>query len=54
MMEIVTYLLTTVYALTALLRTREVYHNQGYVLQSNDGKKKFRHIVTVLAYITSW
>lgn len=54
MMEVVTYLLTMVYALSALLRTREVYQNQGYVLQSNDARKKLRHILTVLVYIASW
>ena len=54
MMELVTFMLTMVYALSALLRTREVYHNKGYVLQSNDNKKRFRHVVTVLLYIVSW
>jgi hypothetical protein len=54
MMEMVTFLLTCVYALNAMLRTREVYRNQGTVLPSKDARKKFRHCVTVLVYIGSW
>ena len=54
MMEIVTFLLTMVYALSALLRTKEVYQNRGSVLQSNDSKKNIRHVVIVICYIASW
>ena len=54
MMEMVTFMLTSVYALNAMLRIREVYQNKGLVLPSNDSRKKIRHIVTVLVYIASW
>ncbi len=54
MIEMVTYLLTAVYALSAMLRIREVYLNQGHMLPSKDARKKFRHCLTVCIYIASW
>ena len=50
----VTFLLTAVYAQSALLRIREVYNNNGLMLSENDSRKKFRHIVTVIVYVLSW
>ncbi len=54
MTQMVAFLLTAVYAQSALLRIREVYLNQGVVLSQNDSRKKLRHIITVVVYITSW
>lgn len=54
MTGLVTYLLTTVYAVSALLRIREVYCNNGQVLPSKDTRKKYRHCITVIIYIASW
>jgi len=53
-METVAFLLTAVYAQSALLRIREVYHNDGLMLAENDSRKKFRHVLTVIVYIASW
>ena len=52
MTGLVTYLLTTVYAVvSALLRIREVYCNKGQVLPTKDTRKKYRHCITVIIYV---
>lgn len=53
-MEVITFLLTAVYAQSALLRIREVYNNNGMMLSENDSRKRFRHILTIIVYIASW
>jgi hypothetical protein len=54
MAEIVTFLLTVVYAQSALLRIREYYINKGKPLVEKDKKKRFRHVVTGISYVLSW
>ncbi|CAI8055028.1 hypothetical protein GBAR_LOCUS30029 [Geodia barretti] len=54
MAGIVTFLLTVVYAQSALLRLREYYNNKGKLLPEQHKKKRLRHIVTGLSYVLSW
>ena len=54
MATMVTFSLTAVYALSAMLRLREFHMNQGRNLPKQDRRKTLRHITTVVVYIFSW
>ena len=54
MATMVTFCLTAVYALSAMLRMREFYINQGKQLPKQDKRKTLRHVTTVAVYIISW
>ncbi|XP_065892253.1 transmembrane protein 116-like [Dysidea avara] len=52
--EMITFLLTMIYAITALLRVIEIYHNEGSLLSPQDKRKKPRHTFSFIAYIIVW
>ncbi|KAL5477155.1 hypothetical protein EMCRGX_G023907 [Ephydatia muelleri] len=51
--EMVTFLLTTVYAITAMMLIMEIYYNKG-MIPMDGTKKRIRHIVTIVLYFISW
>lgn len=51
--EMVTFLLTTVYAFTAMMLIMEIYYNKG-MIPMDGNKKRLRQIITIALYFVSW